>query len=215
MLKRVPIVFMVVLVILLTASLLQARVFSSSSVDFSIPSSFGRLIYKTVMEINEGKAEVSVVACDAGLMVNESLKNAQRDGALRLVALSPAADKPRLVVTVVQSKADRTASAVQRARHRLADVPVPAEGVMLGVMQNPDTRTTLERLTVRQGAGEVIQFYEQEMTRAGWGKLLGAGAGGGILCYVKGVDICVVRVAVQESNGETGITLLHKQGAIN
>ncbi|MEI7881229.1 MAG: hypothetical protein WCI95_10180 [bacterium] len=206
---------MVLAVGCLYASLLHARVFSSRNIDLLNPASFGRLIYQTMMEINDGKADVCVVACDAGLNQVQAALNGRRDSTLRAMVLSPGEDKPALLVTVVQSSSEKAASQAQRARHRLADVPVPADGVVLGTMRSADTRTTLERLVSRQGEAEVVRFFELGMNRSGWSKLVGAVEGGGLLVYVKGVDVCVVRVATQESNGETGITLLHKQGAVN
>lgn len=206
---------MVLAVGCLYASLLHARVFSSRNIDLLNPASFGRLIYQTMMEINDGKADVCVVACDAGLDQVQAALNAHRDSTLRAVALSTGMEKPALLVTVVQSPAEKAASQAKRARHRLADVPVPADGVVLGAMRSADTRTTFERLVSRQGEAEVVRFFELGMNRSGWSKLVGAGEGGGLLVYVKGADVCVVRVATQESNGETGITLLHKQGAVN
>ncbi len=199
----------------LSASLLHARVFTSRTVDLFNPSTFGRLVYKTVMEINEGKAEVSVVACDDGLTAVQATVQHQRDSKFRAVALSAGDEKPALLVTVVQSQAEKDASQSQRARHRLADVPVPSDGVVLGTLRSMDTRTTFERLVSRLGKEEIVRFFEQSMNREGWLKLVGAAGKGGFLFYVKGADICMVMVAPQESNGETGITLLHKQGAVN
>ncbi|MEI8139479.1 MAG: hypothetical protein WCI03_06390 [bacterium] len=196
----------------LFASLLHARVFSTGSIDLFNPSSFGKLIYKTLMEINGEKADVSVVACENGLTSLKAVLKVHHDPTLRVVALSTGEEKPVLLVTVAQALAEKEAS---QARHRLADVPVPSDGVVLGTMRSADTRTTFERLAYRMGKEEAIRFYEQSMERTGWSKLMGAGEGGGFLFYVKGADICVVLVAIQESNGETGITLLHKQGAVN
>jgi hypothetical protein len=196
----------------LSASLLHARVFSSGNIDLFNPASFGRVIYKTLMEINGGKADVSVVACENGMTSLQAALMAHHDPTLRVVALSTGEEKPVLLVTVAQALAEKEAS---QARHRLADVPVPSDGVVLGTMKSADTRTTFERLSSRMGKEEAIRFYEQSMERTGWSRLTGAGEGGGFLFYVKGVDICVVLVAIQESNGETGITLLHKQGAVN
>jgi len=206
---------MVLLEVCLAASLLQARVFLSRNIDLSNPATFGRLVYKTLMEINGGNADVSVVACDDGVAPVQAALTQHPDPTLRVVALSTGSEKEALLVTVVQSQEEKAASQVQRVRHRLADVPVPADGIVLGTMKNMDTRTTLERFSSRLGKDEVVRFFEQTMTRMGWAKMMGAAAGGGVLFYVKGADICMVMVTPQESNGETGITLLHKQGAVN
>lgn len=199
----------------LAATLLHARVFSSGRLDLLNPATFGRLIYKTIMEINGGKAEVNVVACADGPAVVEVALAAHRDPTLRVVALSAGDDTPALLVTVVQSPAEKDASRPAQARHGLTDVPVPSDGVVLGTMRSVDTRTTFERLSSRQGVAEVTRFFEREMGQAGWSKLVGADEGSGFLFYIKGADLCAVLVTPQESNGETGITLLHKQGAVN
>ena len=199
----------------LTASLLQARVFTEGRLDLLNPATFGRLIYKTLMELNGGKAEVSVVACADGPALVEAAAAAPRDPTLQAVALSAGEDKPALLVTVVQSPSEKAASHPSRARHRLGDVPLPSDGVVLGTIKSVDTRTTLERLASRQGAAEVERFFERAMGQAGWSRLVEAAGGSGFQFYVKGADVCVVLVTTQESNGETGITLLHKQGAVN
>lgn len=199
----------------LVVPLLHASVFSSRKIDLFTPSTYGRLIYKTIMEINGGKADVSVVACDDGLDTMQGALTAQHDARLRWVSLDTGEGKPGVLVTVVQSPSEKEASQSARARHRIADVPVPSDGIVLGTMRSADTRTTYERLTSRLGRSEVVQFYDQAMIRSGWSKLVAASEEGGFLFYAKGADLCAVLVTIQESDGETGISLLHKQGAVN
>lgn len=199
----------------LSASILHARVFSSRNVDLLNPSSYGRLIYKTLMEINEGQSEVSVVICDDGLAPVEAALTAYHNPVFSAVAVHTEADKPALLVTVVKSPADQKASLTSRPRHRLVDVPVPADGVVLGTMRSADTRTTFEHLSSRMAKDETLRFFDLGMVQAGWVKQVGMEKGSGLSVYSKGTDICLILVNTQESNGETGITLLHKQGAVN
>lgn len=214
MCRKVPWLALLLLGVTLPATFLYARVFSSRSVDLFSPATYGRLIYKTVMEINGGKAEVNVVACDEGLGAVRGALTAHQDPALRLVALSPAPDKPALLVTVAQSAAEREASRERNAQHRLADVPVPPDGIVLGTMRSTDTRTTFERIASRMDRTEVVRFFESGLARHGWSRQCGRGTGNGFLVYVKAADLCMLLVTDQESNGNTGITLLHKQGAV-
>lgn len=207
-------VFAMLLAACLTAPVLYARVFTAGRLDLRYPATFGRLIYQTLMEINGGKAEVNVVACTEGPTLLDAALRAHRDPAIQVVSINVGEDKPPLLVTVVQSPSDRDASRPAQARHGLADVPVPADGVILSTMRSGDTRTTFERLSSRQGVDEVIRFFEERMGQTGWTKWINAGEGSGFSFYIKGADVCVVRVVAKESHGETGITLLHKQGAV-
>lgn len=199
----------------LPASLLYGRVYSTRRVDLAAPATYGRLIYKTVMEINGSKAEVNVVACNEGLDAVRGALATHQDPALRLLTLSSGPEKPALLVTVAQPPAEREASRTRKAPRRLADVPVPRDGTVLSTMRSSDTRTTFERIASRMDRDEVIQFFEQAMAGNGWSRQVGAGAGNGLLIFVKAADICMVLVTAQETNGETAITLLHKQGAVN
>ena len=199
----------------LSASLLHARVYFSQSVDLFNPASFGRLIYKTIMEINGGKAEVNVVGCDDGLDPVKAALGTHLDPRLRVVALGSDSERPALLVTVVQSPAEQNTSQSIRARHRITDVPVPSDGLVLSTLNSSDTRSTLECLSSRMGKDDLVRFYEAAMARTGWTKLVAAAEGSGLMIYIKGADICVVMVTMQESNGESGVTLLHKQGAVN
>jgi len=218
-----------------SAALLPARIFWEGGGDLFTPASFGREIYKAVMEINGGKADVCVVACENGLASVQAslatnrdptaawfsgdslgLGRVSRDGkTLRLATLSFGPGRPDLMVTVIQSTSEAIASRPEYARHRLSDIPVPPGAAVLGTMNNTDTRTTVERLVSRMSMETVARFYENAMARNGWIKMVKSVENTGLLCYIKGADVCCVMVAAQDSNGETGITLLHKQGAVN
>lgn len=199
----------------LIAPLLHARVYAIRHIDLFSPASYGRLIYKTLMEINGGKAEVNVVACEGDLTPLRAIMSAHADPSLRFVAIQPGAEKPALLVTVLQSQAERDASQSSYARHRLVDVPVPQDGIVRSTMNSGDTRTTFERISSRMARVDVVRFIEQGLERNGWKKQVGAGEESGFLVYIKGSDICLVLVKAKESDGETSITLLHKQGAVN
>lgn len=212
---KYPWLTLLVVGITLPASLLQARVFASRRVDLASPATYGRLIYTTAMEINGGKAVVNVVACDGGWPAVRGALAAHQDPALRVVTFLPEPDKPALLVTVAQSTVEREASRAGNAQHRLADVPVPRDGTVLSALRSADSRTTFERISSRMVQPEVVRFFEQAMARNGWSRQSGGGAGTGLLIYVKAADLCMVLVSAQETNGETAITLLHKQGAVN
>jgi len=199
----------------LFASILPARVYFSQNVDFFNPTSFGRLVYKTVMEINGAKADVSVVGCDDGLSSVQAALSRPQDPRLRVLALRADPERPALLFTVIQSSKEQINSPSRQVRHRLGEVPVPSDGIVHGSLKNADTRTTFEYLTSNMGKADVIHFYELAMAQYGWAKRGGSPDGSSLLFYVKGTDVCVVVVCTQESNGETGITLLHKQGALN
>lgn len=221
----------------LSALVLQARVYQTSGAvggDLFNPSSFGRQVYRTVMTINGGRADVSVVDCAGGdasvrtacnalppgaarYMVGESLGlgKAVRDGKeVRLLTLSPGPGARMLLVTVTQSDSAARDSATPPLRHQLEDVPVPPDATVLSYMKNADTRTAMERLSVRMPGEGARLYFEGAMARAGWTRVSGAAGENGMAFYMKGADVCCVRVSVADSDGESRVTLLHKRGAV-
>jgi len=221
----------------LSALVLQARVYQTSGAmggDLFNPSSLGKQVYRTAMTINGGRADVSVVDCAGGeasirtvcgdmpagsarYVAGESLGlgKAVRDGqVVRLVTLSPGLGSRTLLVTVAQSDSAVRASAVPPLRHQLEDVPVPPDATVLSYMKNDDTRTAMERLSVRMSGEGARRYFEGAMTRAGWARVAGTAGESGVAFYMKGADVCCVRVVVADSDGESRVTLLHKRGAV-
>ncbi len=222
----------------LCAFLVQAAVYQTGGAiggDIFDPSSFGRRIYQAVMRINGGKAVVSVVACEGGLGAiraafkaeeqaqtgrfspGESLGAGQATRAgqtLSLVTLKPSAESPLLMVSVVQSDSEQKASRSGEVRHQIDDVPVPSGVRVLSYMRNDDTRTSLERVAVRMSVDGVKEYYDAFMPRNGWSRLFAASRESGLLVYVKGANVCCVGIGTVDSYGESRVTLLHKQGAV-
>ena len=214
--------------------ILQARVFlSEGGVNLFDPSSFGSRLYAAVMQVNGGRAEVSVVACDRGVegvrsafaslppgesryQAGESLGFgvAIKDGrTVRVVTLTPREGGRPLLVSVSQSEAQARASR-EPVRHQIMGVPVPERASVLSYVRNDDTRTVLERLTARRPREGLVRFYEEAMRRSGWARMFRSAAGDGLLVYVKGADLCCVRVSGEDSDGDSQVTLLHKSGAV-
>lgn len=225
------------MVVFLPAVLLQARVYETRATgDVFQPASFGRQLYAAIMRINGGRAEVSVVDCEGGwaalraafqslpadvksrFQVGHSLAlgSATADHrTVRLVALTPESTSRTLLVTVAQRQDEREASAAPPLRHELEGIPAAPESTLLSFQRNQETRTAMERMASRQSRLDLQAYYEAEMPRAGWSRLMGASTAGGLAVYVKGAEICCIRIGEKDSNGESVVTLLHKPGAVN
>lgn len=203
--------------------------------DLFTPSTFGRCIYQAVMLINGGRADVSVIACAGGEeSVREAFKAEEKAGTghyfpgdslgvgkatrggstLSLVTLKPVPQAPALMVAVAQSDSERRASKPAEVRHQIDEVPVPSGTRVLSCLKNLDTRTALERLSIRMPAEGVRGFYDAFMARNGWSRLVHASRDGGLQVYVKGANVCCLGISAADSDGESSVTLLHKQGAV-
>lgn len=222
----------------LFALLLHAAVYQTGGAkpgNVMEPFSFGRCVYRAVMRINGDPAEVTVVACEGGeqslraafqaeeragtgrYSPGESLGvgQATRDGrTVGVVSFAPSGESPFLMVAVAQESLLRGASSRSDVRHRIEGVPVPPEARVLGCLENTDTRTSLERLRVRMPVEGVLGYYDARMAREGWSRLFPATRDGGLQVFVKGSDLCCVRVSSEDSGGESLVTLLHKRGAV-
>ena len=84
---------------------------------------------------------------------------------------------------------------------------------MLSYQNNADTRTTLERMTSRMAREGLSSYYEAAMAGQGWMRVFHTAARPGLSAYMKGADLCWVRIGDTDSDGETRVTLLHKPGA--
>ena len=236
--KRLGIMILTVLALALSAVVLHARVFLSEGGvggDLSNPGSFGAQLYKTLMQINGGRADVSVVACEGGLasvratfaalnpvaghyIAGESLGFGIATLAgetVRLVTLAPNPETPVIMVAVSQSDAEARVTKAAGVRHPLDDVPTPPGARIVSVMKNTDTRTTLERVSSRMSREGMSRYYEGAMVQKGWSRTFRTAARPGLSVYVKGSDLCCVRIGDADSSGESSVTLLHKAGAVN
>ncbi|MEI6787887.1 MAG: hypothetical protein WCL49_05355 [bacterium] len=222
----------------LSAVLVQAAVFQTgggTGGNLFDPGSFGRSLYRTAMQINGGRAEVSVIACDEGkgslraafktheqagtgcYVPGESLGVGQvtRDGrTLRLVTLKSSSEAPLLMVAVAQSVSEAKASQSSEGRHQIDEIPIPSGSRVLSFQRNDDSRTSLERLTVRMATEGVRRYYDAILARDGWSRLLSETPESGLMVFVKGASVCCVGVGAADSYGESRVTLLHKQGAV-
>jgi hypothetical protein len=222
----------------LAAVLVQASVFQTGGREAGnlfTPSTFGRCLYQAVMLINGGRADVSVVACEAGeeairdaFRIEEKrgtgryfpgdslgLGKAAREGqTLGLVTLKPLSRAPSLMVAVSQSDGEVRAARSARGIHRIDEVPIPSGSRVLSSLKNLDTRTDLETLSIRMPAEGVRAFYDAGMLRNGWSRLFPAAREGEMLVYVKGANVCCLGISAADLDGDTRVTLLHKQGAV-
>ncbi|MEI8123319.1 MAG: hypothetical protein WCI20_14915 [bacterium] len=234
---RKGVVILTALVLALSAAVIQARVFVSGGGvrgDLSNPASFGASLYKAIMQINGGRAEVNVVACDGGLAsVRAAFAGLSQTGArycpgeslgfgmaslagnaIRLVTLSPDPESPVLMVVVSQSDTEARVTKAEAIKHQIEDVPTPPGARILSATKNADTRTTLERVSSRMTRESVSRYYEGAMAQKGWSRMFRSAARPGLSVYVKGADICCVRIGDADSSGESSVTLLHKAGAV-
>jgi hypothetical protein len=234
-------VFIIGLAVFLPALLLQARVFRSGGWGpgrtVFMAGEFGKRLYRTVMQINGDQAEVSVVLCREGMeavggsvmagqgvsarfAASETLGMGEITGMgrqVRLVAIAPDAAKADVVlVAVEQTQRGPSASRGLPLKHGLLDLPPLPGGQVTAFLKNEDTRVAWETVTTESSPASVASFYEANLKQAGWTPVLPytPSADGGMLCCVRGGDICCVRVRRTDSDGETQVALLHKQGAL-
>lgn len=203
--------------------------------DLFNPSTFGRCIYKAVMLINGGKADVNVVACDPGVEdVRAAFVKDERDGTGRyyrgeslglgmarrdgttvgVVTLRPEARSQALMVAVSQTDGERLVSKSSEGRHLIESVPVPSGARVHSSLRNLDTRTEFEAVSVRMSPDAVRAYYDAGMARGGWSRVFPASRDGGVQVYVKGTSVCCVGIGPADLDGDTAVTLLHKQGAV-
>lgn len=237
-LRRIMLLMVVLIAAACPVPMLYARVFQGggSAGDVFDPLMLGRRIYQAVMQINGGRAEVTVVSCEGGTAsVRAAVQAVKEDPSARYVAgedvgfgkasangrqvrlmtLTTGAESKTLMVSVGQSDADAKASCNPDIRHQIDDVPVPAEARVLSFMKNLDTRTALEQLAIRMPAERARRYFESVMPRGGWTPMFRASGDDGLVVFVKGADVCCVRIRSSDSDGESSVTLLHKQGAVN
>lgn len=224
---------------LLPAAVLQARVFRRAGWLWRggrfVPEELGKGIYRAPMLINGAQAEVNVVACDSGagglrrMLTSDGSVTARFTGngdlaigemkgygkTVSFVSLAPASDGvPGVVIAVERGSAD-PAVVSPLPRHELHDVPLVSGGRVTCALRNTLTRTTWETVVLTGPPAAALSFYQTAMRRAGWTPMspTPAGDGGGMLCFVKGTDVCFVWAGCADSDGETQLALLHKQGA--
>ena len=205
----------------LSAILVQAAVFQTGGKtggDPLKPDSYGRCLYRAAMQINGGRAEVSVIACEGvvdPLRTAFKVEQATGDGrTVRLVTLKPSPDSPPLMVAVSQSVGEAKASRSSEGRHRIDEIPIPSGARVLSFQRNDESRTSLERLAVRMPADGVRGYYDAILARDGWSRLFPESREGGLMVFMKGATVCCVGVGAADSYGESRVTLLHKQGAV-
>lgn len=232
----------VVLAVLLPATVLQARVFRrwawSPSGQLFNPDGFGKRLYRAVMELNGAQADVSVVACPAGLdgvrqglaagegvstrfTAGEGLGAGEITGlgrAVQLVALTPGGDgTPALMVAVEQGTRGRATSSSAEVRHGFPELPLYPGSRVTRFWRNQGSRTALETAMAPASPAAVAGYYASALKREGWALPLPPRADdeGGLLLFVRGRDVCCVQAQRADSDSETRVTLLHKRGALD
>jgi len=198
----------------------------------------GKTVYRTVMQINGGKADVTVVQARDGVEAfGRTLSSAgaapqarfagdrslglgivdNGSQSLRLLALAPASPDRALVVAVAQSKQEERDSSASRAAHGIPDVPAYPGGAVTCFMRNADTRTCFETQKVPAASDAAASFYSTALVRNGWSALSPDRTAGGaaLRVFAKGRDVCCVLVKASDWSGESVVTLLHKRGAVD
>jgi hypothetical protein len=205
----------------LSAFLVQAAVFQTGGKtggDLLNPDSYGRCFYRAAMQINGGRAEVSVIACEGGVdSLRAAFRVEQATGEGRTlckVILKPFPDAPPLMVAVAQSVSEAKASRSAEGRHRIDDIPIPSGARVLSFQRNEESRTSLERLAVRMPADGLRGYFDAILARNGWSRLFPESRESGLMVFVKGATVCCVGVGAADSYGESRVTLLHKQGSV-
>jgi hypothetical protein len=205
----------------LSAIVVQAAVFQTgggTGGDLFDPGSFGRCLYRAAMQINGGRAEVSVIACEAGggsLGTAFKVEQVTRDGrTVRLVTLKPSPDTPPMMVAVSQSVGEAQASRSGEGRHQIEEIPIPSGARVLSFQRNDESRTSLERLAVRMPEAGVRGYYDAILARDGWSRLFPESRESGLMVFVKGATVCCVGVGAADSYGESRVNLLLMRGAV-
>jgi hypothetical protein len=194
----------------------------------------GKTVYQAALLSNGQKVDVSVVACDNEMDgVRRSLRGQNAHGrsafgdelgigemtrggrSVRFAVLSPGGSAAPAVAIAVERPASERRAAVSEGRHEARGIPLYPGSRVTRSMLNQDTRTAFETVTAAAAPAEVMAFYESSLRRLGWERPFPAGAdAGGIAFYARGADVCCVQTRRGDSDGETQVTLLHKQGAL-
>lgn len=195
----------------------------------------GESIYRTVMRVNSGEAEVNVRVTPKGTSgellrqdrgtagmqpVDETTaRQVRRDssGDRHGIALRSADGEGPSVFVSVEPLNSAPAALRMVPRHELSDIPLVPGGVVSAFIRNAQSRTALEMAATGMAPTEAAAFYESTMKRSGWVQLFHSPAGEGpvLLCFVRNLDFCCVQVGPVNTRGETQLALLHRQGALN
>lgn len=232
---------LVILAVCLPASLLQARVSrflgGVQGPSVFVAEEFGKRLYQTLMRINGGQAEVSVVSFREGMddlrrrvlssqggsvrfEAGETMGLGEITGMgkkVRVLALVPGGNPAAGVMVVTeQAQAENGTGRPLVLKHNLKELPAPSGSQVTGYMKNEDTRVGWETLIAPAPVADVVAYYETALKQAGWKSIMPSRApdSGGVFCFMRGADICCVQVKRADLDGETQVALLHKQGAL-
>jgi hypothetical protein len=210
------------LLVLLPAVAMQARVFrltggAGGGTGFEVKA-LGQRAYRTSMRINGGQAEVSVLACREGNEGIRQMLESNRSSARNTACVFAPGEEGEVGLMVVVEQKDATPGLLRRvpARHEMRDVPLLPGSRVTSFMRNEQSLTTLETASSAVSLRGAVSFYQGTMKQAGWSQMFPVSDPDQdvLLCFVRGGDICLVQVGPLNSDGETQLTLLHKQGAL-
>ena len=189
--------------------------------------------YQTGMELNGAKADMEVYGCTGSvpqvlekLIVAYQALGAQAfcvsgnkmgwgvvlmDGrVIRLLVAETGQHGRSMLFRIAQSENDYAQSQHPPVAALPADVPVFPGSQWTQTIHNDSANSTLATATVGANPNAVLQFYADEMSRAGWQPGLGPRDENSGL-YVRGREILLVTANSTGIQGRTVVILLHKR----
>ena len=227
------------LLIIITATTIQARVFTrwkgSSDIRGTLTGLGGKIAYNADIKINGGKAKLTVIGFTdtLGRTISDIcrslnippdkkairshtpatsiyiIKRAQ--STLRLILLKIPNKQNLLAITITQSNTDYAKSTTAPARHQITAIPVYPDSTPEFYAENKDTKLAIELSSTAAPAEAVNNFYYQTLKSAGWTPFLSDAAGSipAMTIYQRNAEISCIQATPTET--ETKILLLHKQ----
>jgi hypothetical protein len=194
----------------------------------ALESKGGKRIYESTLQINGGKASLSVFSFDKAIsQVNDDLKTAigadippsgamgmttiKKDGNVtRVIVLALDPHATTLVFKIDQTEEEYTASN-KPSQQQIKDVPSFPGSSQSFFAKDENTSTTLSISTANTVPTDVHTFYGATLTAAGWKQLPPTSVAAGMVIFAKGDSICCLMADRAPGSGECRITLLHKQ----
>jgi len=232
-------ILLLVLAVILSATTLQARVFTrrkgGSDVNGTLTGLGGKTAYNADIKINGGRAKLSVIGFNDPLGTTISdicrILNIPTDkkavqsrepttsiyilkgseNTLRMILLKIPEKQNLLAITISQSNSDYKKSTAKPTHHQIKAIPAYPESTPEFYASNSDTKLAIELSSTSAPAEAVNSFYHQILKSDGWTPFLSDAAGSipAMTIYQRNAEISCILATPTPS--ATKILLLHKQ----
>lgn len=138
------------------------------------------------------------------------------ESALRILALSPAAEGQTLLFMLTQAWSDVRRAAQAPARDPQASWPVYAGSRPHIYVENESAAIRLEIASAAERPARIGAFFESALAQAGYQRLLGSASAQPPsdthwVVFQKGPELCCLLIQAAATEPESTITLLHKR----